>query len=137
MANTAYRRMKRKSPAAQAGMRLLKGLAAAIGLTVLLIVLFALIVGMTDAADGVIRVVNQLIKIAAVLLGVHIAVEKGGDHGAMLGGLLGFAYMGAGVLVYALGTGQQLSFSTCLLDVCMGISTGGLYGMLRGAARVN
>ena len=132
MMKKTYRRTRRTSCLQSPFGMWLKGLAAAIGVTVVLILLFALIVGLTNASDGVIRVGNQLIKIASVLLGVTIAVEKGSDRGAMRGGLLGAVYMGAGVGVYVLCTGQQLSFTAYLMDVLMGVSVGGLYGMLRG-----
>ena len=111
--------------------RFLKGLLTAIGATAVLIILFALIIGMTDASDGVIRVGNQVIKVGCVLLGVWVAVQKGEMRGALRGALLGLIYMGVGVVVYAVCTRQQLSFTSYLMDVLIGVSIGGLGGMLR------
>lgn len=111
--------------------RLLKGLLASVALTALLIVLLALIIGWTNAGDGVIRVVNQAIKVASILLGVWVAVPRGDLKGAWTGMLLGVIYMGAGVLSYALLTGLKLTFVTYLADVLIGVSIGGLCGLLR------
>ena len=46
-------------------------------------------------------------------------------------------YMGAGLVVYALGTRQQLTLPACLMDGCMGVAAGGLMGMLRASRPAN
>ena len=131
MANGKARAMRRGGFMQSSTGRFFKGLLASIGATAVLIVLFALIVGMTDASDGVIRVGSQLIKVVCVLLGVWMAVHRGEARGALRGALLGLLYMGAGVLVYAVCTRQQLSFMSYLMDVLIGVSIGGLGGMVR------
>lgn len=112
-------------------MLFLKGLLAAGALTAALVIVFAIIVGVTDAADGVIRIVNQAIKIVSILLGVWIFVPKGQSGGALRGALMGLAYMAVGLLIYIAFTHQQASAVSCLTDVLMGVSIGGLAGMLR------
>ena len=112
-------------------MLFLKGLLASGALTAALILIFAIIVGVTDAADGVIRIVNQGIKIASVLLGVWIFVPKGQPGGALRGALMGLAYMAVGLFLYIAFTHQRFSAVSCLTDILTGIAIGGLGGMLR------
>lgn len=111
--------------------RWLKGLLLSVAVTAVLVVLLALIVGVTDAGDGFIRTANQVIKLLSIVLGVFAAVRRGERQGALRGALLGLVYMGAGVLIYALFTGQQLSQSAYLMDILMGVSIGGLAGLIR------
>ena len=98
-----------------------------------LVVIFALVIGWTDPSDGVIRIVNQVIKIAAIFLGVWAITERGVENGIRRGALLGLVYMGGGVLLYALLTQQKISWTGYLIDVFMGVAAGGLSGMLLGS----
>ncbi len=132
MAQQAVRRIRRGAgkPAA-----LWRGLAVSVLATAAAVIVFALIISFVDMGDGVIRVVNQLIKAASVFLGVSVIVPRGDDSGVRRGALLGLAYMGLGVLVYALLTQQKISWQGYLTDVLMGIAAGGLSGMLLGSMR--
>lgn len=110
---------------------LLRGVLIAIAVTAAGVVLFALLIALFNFSDSVIRTVNQLIKLAAIAAGVHVSVSRGGDRGLIRGALVGLIYIGAGVIVYALLTGQRLTIFSCLADLCMGIAAGGLLGILR------
>lgn len=110
---------------------LLRGVIAAVVCTVVLVVLFALIISLIDISDSLIHLANQLIKIVSVGVGVFFAVTPGSDRGLLRGAVVGFVYMAAGVLVYALLTGQNLSFTAYLADILMGVAAGGLFGLIR------
>lgn len=110
---------------------LLRGVIASIVCTVILVVLFALIISLIDISDSLIHLANQLIKIVSVGVGVFFAVTPGSDRGLLRGAVVGFVYMAAGVLVYALLTGQDLSFTAYLADILMGVAAGGLFGLIR------
>ena len=112
-----------------------KGLLAAIGFTLAAVLVFALVLSFSDMSDGVIRVVNQVIKVAAILAGVFVIVPCGSENGIRRGALLGVVYMGAGVLLYALLSGQKLTVMGYLMDVLMGLAAGGLSGMLMSARK--
>ena len=112
-----------------------RGLAVSVLATAAAVIVFALIISFVDMSDGVIRVVNQLIKAAAVFLGVRTIVPRGDDSGIRRGALLGLVYMGLGVLIYALLTQQKISWMGYLIDVFMGVAAGGLSGMLQGSLR--
>ena len=132
MAQQAVRRMRRGTGKQTA---LWRGLAISVLATAVAVIVFTLIISFVDMSDGVIQIVNQLIKAAAVFLGVKTIVPRGDETGVGRGALLGLVYMGLGVLVYALLTRQKISWTGYLIDVLMGVATGGLSGMLLGSMR--
>lgn len=115
--------------------RLLRGLLCAIGVTLLGVLLFALLMQWLRPSDTVVRVVNQALKLAAIVLGVWVFVGKGGEKGLVRGALLGLLYMGLGVCLYALLSGQQLPLTAYLADLAMGVAGGGIAGMLIGGRK--
>ncbi len=127
MAQQAVRRVRRASGKGQA---LWRGLLLSIGVTIGAVILFALVIGLTNPGDGVIRIVNQFIKLAAIFVGVRAIVPKGAENGIRRGALLGLIYMGVGVLLYALLSQQKLTVMGYVIDVLMGVAVGGLSGML-------
>ena len=132
MAQQAIRRVKRSTGNKTA---LWRGLLLSIAVTAAAVILFAVIIGLMDVNDGVIRIVNQLIKAGAIFVGVRSIVPRGDESGIRRGALLGLLYMGIGVLVYALLTRQQITVWGYVIDVLMGIAAGGLSGMLLGSLR--
>ena len=127
MTNQAVRRIRRGTSGAQA---LWRGLLVSLLATLLMVLVFALIIGLTEPGDGVIRIVNQVMKVAAIFLGVRAIVPRGAENGVRRGALLGLLYMGVGVLAYALLSGQKLSVMGYVINVLMGLAAGGLSGML-------
>lgn len=130
MAQQAIRKMKRKQGA---GSWLIKGTGVSVAATVVLVIVFAVIIGLTDMDDGFIRIVNQGIKVLSVFLGVRAAVAPGSDNAIRRGVVIGLVYMGVGLLLYALLSGQQMTVLSYVLDVMMGVAAGGLSGMLVGS----
>ena len=112
---------------------LIKGVLVAILTTVVLVIAFALIIALFGMSDGAIRVVNQLIKLLSVVLGVRVAVRRGDQRGTMQGALLGLIYMGVGVTLYVLLSGQRMTIVDYVIDLLTGIAAGGLTGMLIGS----
>lgn len=110
--------------------KLVRGVLGAVGVTLACILLFAFMMQWLKPSDGVIRIVNQLIKLAAIFVGVRLAVGKGGERGLLTGALVGFVYMLLGVALYALLSGQQLPLTSYLSDIAMGIAGGGIAGAL-------
>lgn len=130
-AKPARRRSRRH--ASPAWTRLLRGLLASIGATLACVLLFALLLQWLRPDDAVIRVVNQLIKLAAIFIGCWVMLRRGGEGGLLWGALLGLCYMAIGVGLYALLSGQQLPFTAYLSDIAMGVAGGGIAGaILRG-----
>ena len=88
---TRRRSRRRRAP------RILRGLLAAVGVTLLSVVVFALLMQWLRPSDTAVRVVNQLIKLASIFVGVWAMVGRGGEKGMTWGALLGLAYMALGV----------------------------------------
>ena len=132
MTQQAVRRVKRSSGK---GTALWRGLLLSIAATAAAVILFAVVISFVDLQDGLIRIVNQVIKTGAVFLGVYAIVPRGDSTGIRRGALLGLLYMGIGVLVYALLSQQKLTWLSYLTDVLMGVAVGGLSGMLLGSLR--
>ena len=110
--------------------RLLWGFLCALAATVLGVALFALVLRVWPLSSGAITTVNQLLKLAAILVGALAAVGRGGERGAMRGATVGLLYMGLGVALYGLLSGQQLGFAGYAADIGMGVAAGGLCGMI-------
>ncbi len=113
--------------------RLIRGLLVAVGVTLACILLFAFMMQWLKPSDGVIRVINQLIKLTAIFIGVRLAVSQGGERSLLTGALVGFLYMLLGVALYALLSGQQLPLTSYLSDIAMGIAGGGIAGAIFGS----
>ena len=108
------------------------GLLTAVGVTLACVLLFALLMQWLRPSDTVVRVVNQLIKLASIFVGVWVMSGRGSDRGLMWGALLGLIYMALGVGLYALLSGQQLPFTAYLSDLAMGVAGGGIAGAILG-----
>ena len=108
-----------------------RGVLLGVALTAALVAVFALLISLFPLSDGLIRAVNQLIKLAAIVVGARSAVSRGSKNAVLRGAAVGLLYMAAGVLVYALLTGQPVNALSYLADLAMGVAAGGLTGMLR------
>ena len=128
----AHRTVRRRSRRRRSSLwgSLLRGLLAAIGVTLICVLLFALLMQWLKPSDNVIRIINQLIKLGAIFAGVRTMVGRGTDRGLLHGALLGLVYMALGVGLYALLSGQHLPFTAYLSDIAMGVAGGGICGAL-------
>lgn len=111
---------------------LLKGLGAAVLVTLAGVAVFALLMQWIRPGDQVIRIFNQVLKLASIAVGVKVAIGRRGEGSMLRGALLGLCYMGIGVALYAILSGQNAPFSSYLADLGMGIAGGGIVGMLLG-----
>lgn len=126
--HTTRRRSRRRQQSLWS--KLLRGMLVSIAVTLVSVLLFALLMQWLRPTDGVIRVVNQLIKLGAIFVGIWVMLGRGGERGLPYGALLGLCYMALGVGLYALLSGQQLPFTAYLSDIAMGVAGGGICGAL-------
>ena len=126
MTRTAHHR-RNTTPA---WMRLSKGLGMAILVTVAGVAVFALLMQWLRPAEAMVRIINQVLKLASIGAGVWVAVGRGGEGGLLKGALVGLVYMAIGVGTYALLSGQSAPVSAYLADLGMGVAGGGIVGML-------
>ena len=109
---------------------LLKGLGAAVLVTLAGVVLFALVMQWIKPTEGAVRIFNQVLKLLSIAVGVWVAVGRGGQGGLLRGAAIGLGYMAIGVALYALLSGQQAPLTSYLADLGMGIAGGGIVGMI-------
>ena len=109
---------------------LLKGLGAALLVSLAGVMLFALLMQWLRPADGTVRIFNQVLKLASIAVGVGVAVGRGQEGGLLRGAFIGGVYMALGVGVYALLSGQSSPWTAYLADLGMGVAGGGIVGMI-------
>lgn len=111
-------------------LRLLKGLGAALLVTIAGVAVFALMMQWIRPSDTAVRIFNQVLKLVSVGAGVYAAVGCGQEVGLLRGAAVGALYMGLGVAVYAVLSGQSAPASAYAADLAMGVAGGGLVGMI-------
>lgn len=129
------RRRSRRYRQKALGALLLRGLLAAIGVTLVCVLVFALLMQWLKPADHTIRIVNQLIKLGSIFAGVKVMLGRNCEKGLLYGALLGVCYMALGVGLFALLSGQTLPWTAYLSDIAMGVAGGGICGAIIGGMR--
>lgn len=109
---------------------ILRGVLAAVAVTVLGVVIFALIIRWMGLADTAISVLNQVLKLLAIFVGARACVGRGGTGGVVKGAVVGLLYMLLGILGYAFLSGLELTPAAYLADLGMGVAAGGLCGVI-------
>ena len=131
MTRTASARRKHSGRrASPMWMRIMKGLGAALLVTVAGVAVFALLMQWLRPAESMVRIVNQVLKLVSIGAGVYVTVGRGCEGGLIKGALVGLLYMAIGVGMYALLSGQGASASAYLADLGMGVAGGGIIGMI-------
>ena len=108
----------------------LQGLAVAVGITALGMLALGLMAGYTAVTDDTIRLMNQCLKLASVLLGTLAAVGMGGERGLVKGMAVGALYMLLGLGILGLVSGMNADWSTLAGEVLIGAAVGGAAGAL-------
>ena len=113
-----------------AALSALRGLAVAVGITALGMLALGLMAGYTAVTDDTIRLMNQCLKLASVLLGTLAAVGMGGERGLVKGMAVGALYMLLGLGILGLASGMNADWSTLAGEVLIGAAVGGAAGAL-------
>ena len=107
---------------------LMKGLLAAVALTLALMAAVAAAAVLLRVSDGLLAALNQLMKLASILLGVRLAVGRGGERGFLTGMALAMLYMVLGYLGYVLLGGGAFSVPDMLGEILIGAAVGAAAG---------
>ena len=107
-----------------------KGFLLAALLTLLLMAVLTVAVWRTDMIDATLTLLNQLLKIAAIALGVRAAVGRGGTRGFVTGAVLALIYMILGYAMYVSLGGGMHSVTTMLGEMLLGAAIGGVCGTI-------
>lgn len=110
-----------------------KGFTAAVGVTLVLMAGIAALAVFARASDGVLMALNQVMKLAAILVGATIAIGPGGERGFFTGMALAILYMALGY-----GCCVALGGAAFMPVQLMGeILTGAAVGAIAGAVLSN
>lgn len=117
-----------KKSRGQVVLAIIRGLLAAIALTLALMTCIAAAAVFMRIPDGWLRALNQLLKVAAILLGVRLAVGRGGSRGFLTGMALAMLYMILGYAGYVLLGGSAYETGAMLGEILIGAAIGSIAG---------
>ena len=106
----------------------LKGLLCAVVLTLLLMVGVAALALGLRISDGALTALNQVMKLLSILLGVTVAVGRGGRHGFLTGMTVAMLYMALGYACYVALGGNAFVITQMLGEILIGAALGALVG---------
>ncbi len=109
---------------------LVKGLLAAVGLTILWMAAVAALTALARMSDGLIMALNQVMKVAAIALGAYVAVGRGGERGFFTGMALAIVYMALGYGLYVALGGSAFAVREMLGEILIGAAIGAIAGAL-------
>ena len=108
--------------------QIIKGLLTAFIVALIGILIFAFIVKIAVLNNGVVKAVNQFIKVLAIFLGCTICVRK--NLGLIKGAVIGFLFTVVIYLIFAL-IGSNVSFGVSfIIEIVFTSIIGGISGVI-------
>ena len=107
---------------------ILKGLLCAVALTLVLMVGVAALVLGLRISDGMLTALNQVMKLLSILLGVTVAVGRGGQRGFLTGMAVAMLYMTIGYACYVALGGNAFVVTQMLGEILIGAALGATTG---------
>jgi putative membrane protein (TIGR04086 family) len=115
--------------------QIVRGVIAAVLITLISVLTFAFILSIASISDGVIRPVNQIIKLASVFLGCFLSIRDGSL--IVKGGLIGLISTLLSALLFGLIAGGVTSVAAILVDVVFGALMGIISAIVTGLVSSN
>ena len=109
---------------------ILKGLLCAVALTLALMALVAALTLWLRVSDGLLTALNQIMKLAAIALGVRAAVGRGGSRGFVTGMTVAILYMATGYGCYVALGGNAFDAAEMLGEILIGATVGAATGAI-------
>ena len=116
-------------------MHILKGILMALIITLVIILVFAAIVKLTEMSDGTIHFINQIIKAVSILCGCLFGIREG--KAFFKGIIIGTASMLIAYLIFTILAGTSLFTLSVLYELLFGAVCGGICGMIAGLIKKN
>ena len=113
--------------------QILRGIITSILITLVGVLLFAFILSVTNLSDGVIRPVNQFIKLISVFFGCFLWIQD--EKFILKGGLIGLLSTVLSVLLFSLIAGSVSNILSVLVDIVFGIVFGVISGVITATVR--
>ncbi|MCK9574853.1 MAG: TIGR04086 family membrane protein [Clostridia bacterium] len=114
----------------KAFVQVLKGAVIGVIISLILVLLFALIIKLTDISDSVITPINQIIKILSIFIGVYFALKNSYYSGMFKGILVGLFYTVLSFLVFSALDGTFVLDTSFVNDLLFGGITGAISGII-------
>lgn len=99
---------------------ILKGAVYALIVSLLGILLFAFIIKLTSLSDGLIKPINQVIKVMSILLGCFFAFRKNREKTLLNGLFIGIVYTILAFLLFSALNGSFNFSKTIFVDILFG-----------------
>lgn len=111
--------------------QIIRGVITTVAITLVCVLVFAFVLSVTNLDDGVVKPVNQFIKLLSIFGGAMFSIK--GEKGFVKGLITGLVSTIASFLIFGLiGGGLNLGLGLLIDFVC-----GGVMGGLSGAIAVN
>ena len=107
---------------------ILKGLLCAVALTLALMAIVAALAIWLRVSDGLLTGLNQVMKLASILLGARVAVGRGGQRGFVTGMAIAILYMAIGYGCYVALGGNAFDAAEMLGEILIGATVGAAAG---------
>lgn len=117
--------MRRRGQAARA---LVRGVLAAAAITLIGMLILSAAIIFIGMSDTLLKVLNQILKIASVALGAYLGVGRGGERGLVTGAAIGAVYAVVGYLLYALLGDNSFRVAELLGELLIAIAVGATAG---------
>jgi putative membrane protein (TIGR04086 family) len=118
---------------------LIRGVITAVAATLIGMLILSAAIIFIGMGDGLLRALNQVLKIASVALGAFLGVGRGGDRGLVTGAGIGAVYALAGYALYALlgegGFSVAELLGELLIAIAAGATAGAVFANMQGARK--
>lgn len=109
---------------------ILKGALISVCVSLVCILVFAFFIKLTNMSDGIIKPINQVIKVLSILIGTIIAVKKTKQKGLISGIFVGLLYTVLAFVVFSALNGSFKFDITLLIDIVFGVIAGAICGVI-------
>ena len=125
-------KMKTRSdaPKNKTFVHIFKGAFIGLGVSLILVLIFAFILKFTNISDSVISPVNQVIKAASIFLGVFLGLRKQKEMGLVSGLCIGLLFTIIAFLTFSVLDGHFAFDRTLLNDTIFGSIMGAICGII-------
>lgn len=103
---------------------ILKGALNALIVSLLSILLFAFIIKLTSISDGLIKPINQVIKVLSIFLGCMFAFKKDGEKTILKGAIIGVVYTILAFVLFSILNGKFEFSASLIYDLLFSIAIG-------------
>ncbi len=108
----------------------LKGALLAVCISLVAILVFAFIIKLTGMSDGLIKPINQIIKILSIFFGTLIILKKTKQKGMLTGIIVGICYTIIAFVVFSILNGSFKFDISLLIDLVFSAITGAICGAI-------